>query len=187
MFETTKRKNAYKKAIEYLKNADYTALLQASNEVQDYCINEKHETEKYTLYSHHLPLKNDSESSYNDENWDLSDEDKGKIMERVAKLETYASALYYASHYDENGEYDRSGKAPVQEVLPPFVVFPLYDGRTIGWRMGLGEEYMDIFLNYIYSLDDKQRRAYFLKYPVPDYMKTNMFTLNIVNYHLRRE
>lgn len=185
------RKRVYKKKMEIFNNADYDALIKASNEIQAYCINELEEKTSakfgFTKYYHHLPLKSIKESALSKENWDLPDEDIEKIVQRNDVLMKYASAVCYIHLYNADGTYNKTGNTFTKEILPPHIVFPLFDSFTMHWRMGIGETYMDAFIGFIYSLTDKQREAYLEKYPEPEYMSTNMFGYNVMNHQFKKE
>ena len=171
-------------ALKYLKNADYSVLISASNQIQEYIINEKQETDGRVLYSHHLPLM-ESELPLKNDNWDLPETDKVKIKNALKMLGEYQKAVinaYFLPLFQKNN----SSVEFVHELLPPWIVFPLYDSVTMGWRMGNGEAYMKVFTSYIDALSEEQRKTYAENYPTPVYMETSRFTFNTMNYHFRR-
>jgi ribA/ribD-fused uncharacterized protein len=51
-------------------------------------------------------------------------------------------------------------------VLPPWIAFPEIDPMDMFWRMGIGEEYLDMLQNYLENLPYK--KAYEMKFPVPN-------------------
>lgn len=48
------------------------------------------------------------------------------------------------------------------ELLPPWKVFddPNYEEGSLGWRMGVGEEYMEIFGNWYNKLSQERKESY---------------------------
>ena len=160
-----------KKALKYLRYVNYKTLIKANDLIQTYVINEKRTPEAMT-YEHHLPLLDENKLALDSSNWDLTDADKEKISNALEKLKIYYGAVYDAYgdmiyHRNQNSHrFDR-------ELLPPWIVFPLYSVRTLGWRMGSGEEYRDIFSYFLNSLTDEQCEEYDKAYPEPEYMKVN--------------
>lgn len=51
--------------------------------------------------------------------------------------------------------------------LPPFVVFPMYSSTTIGWRMGVGEQYEGVWMNVMKKLSDSELIDYCSKFEYP--------------------
>ena len=56
-------------------------------------------------------------------------------------------------------------------VLPPWLAHPEIDRYSIGWRMGYGEEYIEILFEYLDKLTDNERIIYELTYPENDEWK----------------
>jgi hypothetical protein len=166
-------------ALKYLKNTDYSVLISASNQVQEYIINEKQEIDGTVLYSHHLPLM-ESELPLKNDNWDLPETDKIKIKNALKMLGKYQKAVINA-YFLQLFKKSNSPIEFIHELLPPWIVFPLYDSATIGWRIGSGEAYMKVFTSYIDTLSEEQYKAYAENYPTPVYMETSRFTFNTMN------
>lgn len=177
-----KYKRLYKKAVQYLKCIDYSVLIQASEKVQSYHINEKAEIG----YFHHFPLKDKSQFYLSEDNWDLPDETKKEIHELLKVLREYQRSIYIIRYYNSNGKFNLSGYPFICEVLPPWIVFPHYGALSMAWRQGDGEGYMEIFLSYVGTLSEEQYHAYFHTYPIPEYMKVNNFGFNIMNHGIRK-
>ena len=185
VFKKFKRANALTR----LQDADYSELMKANELIQSYIIDKPFEatfeTGNVTLYVHHLPLLNINESELDESNWDLSETAKKQVKEALAKLDEYRDAVLIA--YQNECCFSKNKNVEfARELLPPWIVFPLYDSVTIGWRMGTGEVYMEIFLSFVDSLTDEQKKAYAETYPMPSYMSTNRFGFNAVNHYLRQ-
>lgn len=189
MFKRLKYRKLYKKAILYLDKVDYSALIKYSERIQSFHINEK--MEKGAFYQlpllekaifHHLPLKDKDDDYLSSDNWDLSEEEKSEIHELLEKLNEYYDAIYIVRYYTPKGKFILNGNEFKYEVLPPWIVFPQYTAMSLGWRMGSGEEYMEIYLSYIDTLSDEQYEAYTNKYPTPEYMEVNSFGFNMMNH-----
>lgn len=178
----------YKKAVQYLENIDYSTLIQYSEKIQSYHINETMDFPLgETAIFHHLPLKDKDDDYLAEDNWDLPDEAKKEIHELVEKLREYYDAIYTVRYYTSKGKFNLYGTPFVHEVLPPWIVFPHYGAMSLGWRMGAGEEYMEIYISYINSLSDERYEAYTNTYPVPEYMRINSFGFNFMNYYARKK
>ena len=55
-----------------------------------------------------------------------------------------------------------------EDLLPPWIKYPGMPRFSIGWRMGNGESYNDMWNEWIQHLDQGQKIAYFRKYaPIP--------------------
>ena len=76
MIEKISDKMRYKKAIQYLRCVDYSMLVQISNKIQSFHINEK----MGSSFFHHLPLKNKNKDYLLVDNWDLSEEIKKELF-----------------------------------------------------------------------------------------------------------
>lgn len=185
IFERVKYKKLYKKAVQYLNHIDDSVLIQASDKVQSYHINEQVEIGTEIGYFHHLPLKDTSKFYLSEDNWDLPDETKKEIRELLGVLDEYQRSISIIRYYDSKGKFNMNGCPFICEVLPPWIVFPHYSAMSIAWRQGDGEGYMEIFLSYMESLSEEQYHAYFQTYPMPEYMKVNRFGFNIMNHNIR--
>ncbi len=185
-------RNRYKKAVHYLESVDYSTLIKSSERIQSFHINEnvgKCEFHHLPLLEkaifHHLPLK-DKEGDYlSDDNWDLSEKTKKEIHELLEKLREYYDAIYTVRYYTPKGKFNLNGNGFMYEVLPPWIVFPHFSAMSMAWRMGDGEEYMEIYISYINSLSDEQYEAYTNIYPTPEYMRINSFGFNIMNHNFK--
>lgn len=51
--------------------------------------------------------------------------------------------------------------------LPPFIVFPMYSPRSLGWRMGAGEEYMECWGPIIRDLPKEKLEEYCTQFDYP--------------------
>ena len=138
-------------------------LITLSKYISDLCVNEKLGDGLGSIY-HHLPLKNSvNKQPCFEENWDLSPAIVAKVIENQSKLSEYAHDICNKYCLMEIG-------ASMEEILPPWIVFPFYPAQTIGWRMGLGESYADVFTVFLRTLPDVKKVEYMNKYPTPEYM-----------------
>lgn len=188
MFEKLKRKHQYKQAAAYLKNVDYADLVQTSDKVRSYCIDEEYEAfGGVKAYSHHLPLKDKDKAFLLKDNWNITEAKAAEIEQALKILEKYSNAMINVCFYDKDGTVrcPSAAQSFICEVLPPWIVFPHYDAMTIGWRMGDGEAYMECFISYLEMLSREQKEAYFKTYPVPEYMEVNRFAFNFANHQAR--
>lgn len=158
-----------RKPLTYLRFINYKTLIKGNDLIQKYMINEKQTPEAMT-YEHHLPLLDRNRSPLEMDNWDLPDDDKVKISNELKKLEKYCFAVCDA-YGDMLYRKNQNNRRFVRELLPPWIAFPLYSVRTIGWRMGCGADYKDIFSCFLSSLTEEQRKEYEETYPEPEYMK----------------
>ena len=117
---------------------------------------------------HHLPLHNTKEGVSNPDNWAISYENREMVEQNLAVLSDYARKTIKEC-CQKDGGYDFGDKC---EVLPPWIVFPNYSRRSIGWRMGLGESYKAVWGSYMRYLDSRERDQYREKYPQPEYWKS---------------
>lgn len=173
-------KKDYEQAHKFLKVLDIEQLIKASEKVQSLCVNVKHDNS----YEHHLPLKDLSKSAFDMSNWDLPEKTADEVAELLENLYHYYEMMFVLRYYTANGDYVREGNDFVCEVLPPWLVFPLYDGFSIWWRHSGAEDYMKIFFGYRDLLSDKELEEYKKTYPFPEYLENNSFMLNEMNYAL---
>ena len=137
-----------------------------SEYIQKFCINEKRgEGSHLFFWTHHLPLKDTAAFAMDEENWDLPQD----VVETISR---YAKEL---GEYAEKTEsrIKESDIPEFKEVLPPWIVFPLYPVNTIGWRMGIGEGYMMAFSKFLESLSKEELEEYKNLYPEPEYFKSS--------------
>ena len=118
--------------------------------------------EIFAPVAHHLPLLNNKGMAADEENWNLSAQEKATVKMYLKELADYAEAVIAAYH-------NETVLADI-EILPLWIVFPHYTATTIGWRMGLGEDYEEVYYRMMKSKDQQARTAYKVKYPVPPYM-----------------
>jgi ribA/ribD-fused uncharacterized protein len=52
-------------------------------------------------------------------------------------------------------------------IPPPWAKFPAVDSQDMFWRMGIGEDYINTFVNYYAALKDKEKTIYKLTNPQP--------------------
>ncbi len=177
----------YRKAVQYLEKIDYSALIQYSERIQSYHINESMDLplEEKAIF-HHLPLKDKDGDYLLGSNWDLSEEIKKEIHELLEKLREYYDAIYTVRYYTPKGKFNLNGNDFMYEVLPPWIVFPHFSAMSMAWRMGAGEEYMEIYISYINSISDEQYEVYTKTYPAPEYMRINSFGFNLMNHYARK-
>ena len=53
-------------------------------------------------------------------------------------------------------------------LAPPWIAFPHIARGSIGWRMGPGEDYWQVFVDWYRGLGESQREQFRSKYPEPD-------------------
>lgn len=156
-------------------------IIEASNFVLSKCVDIETPEDCFFKIEHHLPLKTPwSEGGHinNPDNWDLSDEDLEKVQKSLEILSDYADKMChrytrYSNTKDENDVYT-FGKEflPFEEpILPHWVVFPHYPATTIGWRMGMGEEYAELYYVYCMKLNDEELKSNIMQYPYPNYFE----------------
>jgi len=150
-----------KKAISRLKKQDINDLAEKGKYILSLCVNVETDNDIAPI-EHHLPLRNPLLSATEPDNWLLSDEEKEKIETYQKELITYAN-LVINSYYDYR-------TANIIEILPLWLVFPTYSATTIGWRMGAGEIYEEIYATFLNNLNKKEFALYKAKYPAPEYM-----------------
>lgn len=169
--------------LRYLKRINHSKLVEASNRVQEYCINEEIQIAGIKAYHHHFPLKDNRDFYLSEKNWDLPDAAKRKIKKNIKSLDKYAQAVFCVYNYNVL----QKSHFFIRELLPPWVVYPHFDAMSAAWRQGDGEYYMEIFIFFLDSLSEKQCKEYFETYPIPEYMKVNSFGFNVMNHYLRTE
>lgn len=140
-------------------------LLVMSNEIQALHTNTKIDGDKYR---HTLPLIDVKKDYLSPENWDLDKKTLDEIQEKRKQLAKYASKMDKKYHSQLS-----KGRKIQEQLLPPWVVFPLYDARSLGWRMGAGEAYALLFSMFFMSLSHEEKDDYKKKHPLPEYMKIN--------------
>ena len=154
------RNYSKRKAIRYFKKLDVQKLVSLSDSVQRFCVNE---TENGRNYYHHLPLKSTKCLALDIDNWDLSSNDIENVKNSCRTLFQYFNnALILFKN--------ESTDIIKEKLLPPWVVFPLYDRHSMYWHMGDGEAYEGLFADILCSLSKEEFAAYQIRYPIPAYM-----------------
>ena len=138
-------------------------LLVMSNEIQALHTNTKIDGGRYR---HTLPLIDAKKDYLSPENWDLDKKTLDEIQEKRKQLAKYASKIDKKYHSQLS-----KGKKIQEQLLPPWVVFPLYDAYSLGWRMGAGEVYEILFIEFFRTLSQDEREEYMKTYPMPEYME----------------
>lgn len=146
-----------------LKAFDIQDLRKKGEYILSLCVN--FPTRKIYVWEveHHLPLLNYNGMAVDEENWNLSAFEKAAVKMCLKELADYAETVT-ATYHDETCLSD-------VEILPLWIVFPHYPATTLGWRMGLGEAYQEVFYHMMKSKDQQARAAYKIKYPAPPYME----------------
>ena len=159
-------------------------VIDASNFVLSKCVDIETPQECYFKYEHHLPLKTPWDKGghiNNPEDWDLSDEDLKKVQKSLEILLDYANEMChkyirYPKHSTYLGEIEF---LPFKEpILPHWIVFPHYPATTMGWRMGTGETYADLYYEYCMQLNDEELKSNITQYPYPKYFEFRNKQLN---------
>lgn len=77
----------------------------------------------------------------------------------------------FKKEFPSYDEYMRDYVAMVSKCdfipLPPFVVFPTYSSTTLGWRMGIGEEYEHCWHNAVKRLSEEELQNYCSRFTYP--------------------
>ena len=167
---------------------DIPALIEASKYVQSKCLNDCYAHEVFgNVWCHALPLKDKEKHFLSPSNWDLPESEIAKIQDITKKLNDYATVVFDLV-YSQKGKPLKDSLKKITDMLPPWMVFPLYDAYCMGWRMGNGEEYQDVYIGFIRSLTEEEFEVYNKAYPQPEYMGTRFaFFLNLLNHELRKE
>ena len=104
-------------------------------------------------------------------NWYLSlSKDEQKSYEARHKPPPDAAVFY--------GIFGRPDWSPEREaekwrddegyLAPPWVALPHIPRGSIGWRMGPGEDYWQVFIDWYKGLSESDRERFRNKYPEPD-------------------
>lgn len=168
-------------------------ILMASKAVSDLCVNEI-ESKCYFIH-HHLPLKDKGKHYLEEENWNLTKEQVSVVKDSLKVLGEYASKIcdkyYYGLKKYELYKMKANDKGKIlgnkdyhdivfkdYRPLPPWIVFPHYPVNSLGWRMGMGERYGEVYIRYYSTLSETEQKEEVEKYPYPDYIR---ITQNIHN------
>lgn len=125
--------------------------------VQHFCINEGNR--------HIMPLKDKNGCASEKENWNLSEMTLLRVNVALRKLNEYADKITKLFSEDKD-------TALGCFILPPWLVFPLYEENDENWLKNKNAGIYDILYSaFIYRLTDVERKIYFQKYPVPEYIE----------------
>lgn len=162
-------------------------MIKESEYVQSKCVNKLcvNEVTHQKYWQHSLPLKDEEEWFGRPENWNLPKDEILKIERITKELVKYANLVIDVSYF-QKGKLIKNFANEITDILPPWIVFPLYNSYTKGWRMGIGEEYVDAYIDFLRSLTKEEFEIYDKTYPQPEYMVANAFSLNVINYDLRK-
>ncbi len=136
-------------------------LIMLSDYITGLCVDEMCGDEPDQYIDHHLPLKDNSKGACFIDNWDLEEDVVNQILDNQAELNKYAQCMI--QKYD-NKVADSNIWA--DQLLPPWIVFPYYPVATLGWRMGLGADYKDLFDVYFRNLSETAKLNFLRKYPM---------------------
>lgn len=168
-------------------------ILKASRAISDLCINERETSlsgifKGYGMIRHHLPLKDKEKHYLEEENWDLTEEQAAVVKDSLKILGDYASDIC-DRYYDGLKKYKAyekkfagGGSSPDDKdyhnivfkdyrPLPHWIVFPHYPCNSLGWRMGLGESYGEVYGKYYSTLSEAEQKEEAEKYPEPEYIR----------------
>ncbi len=56
----------------------------------------------------------------------------------------------------------------MKTMMAPWIEYPELLFGSLGWRMGGGEGYMDMFLDWFYQQNERSLNNFFAQYPPPD-------------------
>lgn len=149
-----------KKWCKALNEFDLTELADKGNYILSLCV-DKETGNTFEPIEHHLPLIDVARSEQDINNWDLSENVKSTVKSYLKDLMSYADIIIKA--------YSKPCSDMV-DILPLWIVFPTYSATTIGWRMGLGEQYEVIYLRMLDNMSSNKRIVYKSRYPAPKYM-----------------
>lgn len=150
-----------KKCCKALNEFDLTELADKGNYILSLCV-DKETGNTFEPIEHHLPLIDVARSEQDINNWDLSENVKSTVKSYLKDLLSYADMVirvYYKPCSD------------MVDVLPLWIVFPTYSATTIGWRMGLGEQYEYIYIKMLARKSREEFDLYMSRYPAPEYMR----------------
>lgn len=157
--------------------SDIKELIEQSNFIIENCkielMNTVLDKKEYLC---HLPLINEDNSWMDEDNWDLSEKRKDIIKKNIKNLEKYASYIIeiYKHNIHKKGfnknNFNYELLYKTNEVLPPWIIFPLYNNNSIYWKYDLAKDYMDAFNMYVNIMPLDNKTEYFREYPVPSYL-----------------
>lgn len=149
---------------------DISSLLEKSDYIHSKCINRRYLAEDgMESCFHALPLKSAQSHYLDPANWDLSEEDVSQIQAFNTDLRNYAKGVLHLCRSNASCRALSPRLSAVTDILPPWVVFPLYQACDPGWDAGIGGMYMDAHMRYLHNLPVDQFKAYRDRYPLPDY------------------
>lgn len=144
-----------------LHKQDVNKLADKGNYILSLCVNLE-TSDDYAPIEHHLPLRDQSKSEQDANNWNLTDSEIRTVKAYQKELVAYAN-IVIASYNEQCSE--------MIEVLPLWIVFPTYSATTMGWRMGIGEKYEIVYLKMLERMRTQELKTYKSRYPAPEYMK----------------
>lgn len=150
-----------KKWCKALDEFDLTELENKGNYILSLCV-DKETGNTFEPIEHHLPLIDTTRSEQDINNWDLSENVKNTVKSYQKDLLSYADMVIRV--------YSKPCSDMV-DVLPLWIVFPTYSATTIGWRMGLGEQYEYIYIKMLARKSREEFDLYMSRYPAPEYMR----------------
>lgn len=150
-----------KKWCKALDEFDLTELENKGNYILSLCV-DKETGNTFEPIEHHLPLIDTARSEQDINNWDLSENVKSTVKSYLKDLMLYADIIIKA--------YSKPCSDMV-DILPLWIVFPTYSATTIGWRMGLGEQYEYIYFKMLARKSKEEFDLYMSRYPAPEYMR----------------
>ena len=144
-------------------------LVTVSEEIRALCIDECRDDHMSVF--HHLPLKDKEKHPLDETNWDLPEDQIRKIKQGIKELTKYAN--YICERYGEVLLNKDATPVFTEDLLPRWIVFPLYSKTALGWRMGIGEDYAELMWRWHNTLTEEAFNTYQEKYPAPRYWKYN--------------
>lgn len=100
-------------------------------------------------------------------NMNLTDEKFAKLFKETFSRHEDLVVEYVNLIYD----LQKKGDIGTDYPLPPFIVFAFYSPVTIGWRMGAGEGYEEVWCQIINSLSKEELIRYCSQYEYPEWWK----------------
>lgn len=149
-----------------MKKPNVEHLIQISNEIQDLCIDIKHNIN----YEHHLPYINNKGRPDWYDTFDLPN--KEEVIQKLKELDIYYRYLSKKIYYTWYGKFILHGnwtKLDV-EVLPPWIVYPHVPRCSGFWTQGAGDGYYMLWSDYLRTLSEEDEAKYEEKWPLPEYM-----------------
>ena len=140
---------------------DIVELMNKGKYILSLCVNME-TGNNFAPIEHHLPLIDSSKSEQDVNNWNLSESVKRTVIAYQKELVSYADIVTTAY---------RIQCSDMIEILPLWLVFPTYTATTIGWRMGIGEQYEVVYIEMLRRMSNQELEIYKSRYPAPEYMR----------------